>query len=191
MNEATDFERSTVSNEEGLFSFPLVQPGVYSVIAEMNAFKPPSRIGVEVGTQQSVAVDIEMSLGAVTEVVEVSEQVRVLESSSASGGTVLDTRKIADRPDSRRNPFVVAAVTPGVVPSENPQFNRIQDQFGSSMIVIAGGPPVGKNYYQDRIPMGLIDSHDRLCGHSQRESALESGVSRQRPRRSDLVVGRR
>ncbi len=165
MNEATDFERSTGSNEEGLFSFPRVEPGVYSVIADMNAFKPLSHIGVAVGTQQSVAVEIEMSLGAVTEVVQVSEQVQVLASSSASGGTVLDTRKIADRPDSWGNPSVMAAVPPGVVPSGNPQFSRIEDQFGSSMIVIAGGPPVGKTYYPDEIPMGIIGSHDRPCGH--------------------------
>jgi len=157
-NEATGVARTTVSNESGLYVFSNVDPGTYSVAAEAPGFKRSLRSGIAVGTQQFVNLDLTLEIGEVTEVLTVTGQAPVIESATASGGTVLENQMLADLPNSGRNPFMMAAVTPTVVPSGNPQFNRMQDQSGSSMITIAGGPVRGNNYYLDGVPITDIQN---------------------------------
>ena len=158
-NEATAVERSTISNEVGLYTFTSVDPATYSIVAEAPGFKSYLQTGIAIGTQQFLDLDLNMALGDVTEVVTVTEELPVLESATASGGTLLDNQKIAELPNSGRNPFMMSALTPGVVPSGNPRFNRMQDQSGSSQITIAGGPVRGNNYYLDGVP--ITDSQNR------------------------------
>lgn len=158
-NEATAVERSTISNEVGLYTFTSVDPAKYSIVAAAPGFKSFLQQNVAVGTQQIIDLDIAMEIGEVTEVVTVTEELPVLESATASGGTLLDSQKISELPNSGRNPFMMSALTPGVVPSGNPMFNRMQDQSGSSQITIAGGPVRGNNYYLDGVP--ITDSQNR------------------------------
>ena len=54
-------------------------------------------------------------------------------------------------PTAARNPFFLAITTPNVVPSGNPQFQRMQDQFTTSALSIAGGPRRGNNYTLDGV----------------------------------------
>lgn len=155
----TKLQRSTIANEEGLYVFTSVEPATYSVMVEVPGFKTFEQSNVVVGTQQFVDVDVTLEVGEVSEVVTVTEELPVIESATASGGTVLDNQKLADLPNSGRNPFMMSMVTPGVVPVNNPQFNRMQDQSGSSQISIAGGPVRGNNYYLDGVP--ITDGQNR------------------------------
>ena len=159
INQATAVTRATISNEVGLYTFTSVDPATYRIEAESPGFKKFEQPGVVVETQQFIDADVTMEVGEVTEVITVTEQVPVIESASASGGTVLDNQKLMDLPNSGRNPFMMSVLTPGVVPSGNPQFNRMQDQSGSSMITIAGGPVRGNNYYLDGVP--ITDAQNR------------------------------
>ncbi len=173
-NAATSVARTTVSNEAGLYTFTSIEPATYKLKAESPGFKVFEQSGVVVGTQQIIDADVKMEVGEVTEVVTVTEQAPVIESATASGGTVLDNQKLADLPNSGRNPFMMSVVTPGVIPSGNPQFNRMQDQSGSSMITIAGGPVRGNNYYLDGVP--ITDAQNRAIIIPTIEAVMEVKV---------------
>ena len=56
----------------------------------------------------------------------------------------------------------------------NPQFNRMQDQSGSSQISIAGGPVRGNNYYLDGVP--ITDVQNRAIIIPTIESVMEVKV---------------
>src|SRR6266446_10665771 len=49
-NTATGAARDTVTNGEGLYSIPALNPGIYNVRAELTGFAPPLREGLEVLT---------------------------------------------------------------------------------------------------------------------------------------------
>lgn len=173
-NQATSVARSTVSNEGGLYTFTSVDPATYIILVESPGFKVIEQTDVAVETQQFVDVDLVMEVGELSEVVTVTEQVPVIESATASGGTLLDNQKLSELPNSGRNPFMMSMLTPGVVPVGNPQFNRMQDQSGSSQISIAGGPVRGNNYYLDGVP--ITDGQNRAIIIPTIEAVMEVKV---------------
>ncbi|MEZ5356471.1 MAG: TonB-dependent receptor [Bryobacteraceae bacterium] len=156
--QATNVSRSTLSNDAGEYSFPAVNPEAYSITVESPGFKFASR-QVTVQTQTFLTVDVAMELGNVTETVNVTEEVPLMETANASTGQVVDRQKLVDLPNLGRNPFMMSKIAQNVVPAGNPIYNRMQDQSGSSQISIAGGPVRGNNYLLDGIP--ITDSVNR------------------------------
>src|SRR5580692_6810374 len=158
-NQGTNVARSELSNASGEFSFSQVDPGTYTLTAESPGFKRVEQRSIIVGTQEFLTIDLKMEVGAVSESVQVTEEVPPLESSNASQGQVLDNQKLSDLPNLGRNPFMLSKIVPNVIPVGNPAYNRMEDQSGSSQISIAGGPVRGNNYLLDGIP--ITDSDNR------------------------------
>ena len=94
-----------------------------------------------------------LEVGSVSETINVTEEVPLMETANASNGQVIDRQKIVDLPNLGRNPFMMAKIAPNVVQAGDPRFNRMQDQSGSSQISIAGGPVRGNNYLIDGVPI--------------------------------------
>jgi hypothetical protein len=157
-NEGTNAQRSTVTVSAGEFVFNELVPGSYGLVVEAAGFKKFEQKGIIVGTQQQVSVDAKLQLGQVTESIEVSGTVSLVEESNASQGQVIDNQKLTELPNLGRNPFMLSKLAQNVVPVGNPAYNRMEDQSGSSQISIAGGPVRGNNYLIDGIPITDADN---------------------------------
>jgi len=72
-NTATNALRSTVTNEAGIYSFPALVPGLYSVKVDLPGFQPVVRPNIELQVQQTARVDFTLAVGQTTETVQVSE----------------------------------------------------------------------------------------------------------------------
>ncbi len=171
INEGTNESRSGITNGSGFYDFPDVVPATYTVTAESPSFKKFEHKNVLVGTQEFVTVDAKLEVGAVTESVLVNEEMPLVESSNASQGQVLDNQKLTELPNLGRNPFMLSRLAQNVVPVGPPAYNRMEDQSGSSMISIAGGPVRGNNYLLDGIP--ITDANNRAIIIPTLESVQE------------------
>ena len=60
-------------------------------------------------------MDVPLTVGNVSETVEISEKAVLLEAESSSLGQVINNRQVVDLPLNGRNPFALASLTPGVV----------------------------------------------------------------------------
>ncbi len=158
-DQATNESRNTITSSAGEYVFNAVDPATYSITAEMPSFKKFVRRDIVVATQEVLTSDIQMELGAVSQSVEVTEEVPLVESSNASNGQVINSQEMTDLPNLGRNPFLLAKLSTNVVPVGDPRFNRFQDQSGSSQISVAGGPIRGNNYLIDGVP--ITDSENR------------------------------
>ena len=152
VDEAGGGQRATISTAEG-FSFSQVVPATYTVVAEAPGFKRFERKHVIVATQETVSLDLKMEIGSVSESVQVTEEVSLIDTSNASQGQVLDRQQLVDLPNLGRNPFMMSKLAQNVTPVGDPHYNRMEDQSGSSQISIAGGPVRGNNYLLDGIPI--------------------------------------
>ncbi len=85
-NVATNASRQTLTNEAGLYNFPAVQPGIYTLRAEKEGFRTFVRTGIEVQVQLSARVDIDLQVGAVTETVEVRAESGLLQTEKGQSG---------------------------------------------------------------------------------------------------------
>jgi hypothetical protein len=132
-------QRSNVSSEtksdtRGVYLFPALRPGMYRMEAEASGFRKLVRSGIEVRVNDSLTVDLSLTLGAVTESVEVTGAAPLVESQSGAIGNVIENRKIANLPLNTRNPFQLALLSPGVIPGPN-----FSDAFNTSANFIING----------------------------------------------------
>jgi hypothetical protein len=111
---ATGETRETVTNAEGLYSFPLIDVGEYTVRVEAPGFKTAEQRNIAVQLQQKARVDIQMQVGATTETIEVSAQAVLLKTEDASVGGNIDNRRVVELPLNGRNVATLAVLIPGV-----------------------------------------------------------------------------
>lgn len=153
VNQSTNGSRATLSNPQGEYAFTAIDPATYALVVEAPGFKKFEQKGVVVGTQQFLTLDATMEVGAVSESIQVNEEVPLIETANASQGQVLDRQQLTDLPNLGRNPFMMSKLAQNVTPVGDPHYNRMEDQSGSSQITIAGGPVRGNNYLVDGIPI--------------------------------------
>jgi trimeric autotransporter adhesin len=153
INEGTNTTRETISNGVGEYSFPAVDPAVYSIKAAVQGYKTFERKGVRIGTQQQVAMDLSLELGAIEETITVTADAPLIETSNASTGDVLDTKTLESIPTPGRSVFLMANLQPTVQTSGNAHWNRMQDQVGNSAMSMGGGAVRANNYLVDGFPV--------------------------------------
>ena len=146
INEATNAVRSVTTNEVGEYSFPSVLPGTYTVRAALAGFRTEERTGLPIATQQTLTMDFTLEVGALSEQITVRAEAPVVERASASVATTMTASQITAIPLFGRNTFYTAIATPSVIQSGDPQFVRYQDQSGSSLLSLGGGPRRGNAY---------------------------------------------
>jgi hypothetical protein len=152
-NEATHIKRSAETNGAGEYVFTALDPSTYSLAVEATGFKKYEAKGIIVATQQSVTLDVALTLGEMSQIVEVTAASPLIDNSTASNGLVIDSQKLENLPNAGRNPFFFSKLDNNVTQVGDPRFVRFQDQSGSSTISLAGGPISGNNYEIDNIPI--------------------------------------
>jgi len=113
-NAATNAARATTTNNEGIYSFPALLPGTYSVKVDKAGFKTFNQSNIEVQVQANVRVDVAMQLGQVSETIEVSSSAASLQTENATVGTVVDQKRIVELPLNGRNYLQLTALAPNV-----------------------------------------------------------------------------
>ena len=151
INEGTADARSAQTSTSGEYAFTQIVPGKYKIAVEFSGFKKYTRDAISLETQQQLTIDIKMEVGNVNESVQVTEEIPLIETATASQGQVIDRQKLIDLPNLGRNPYMFSRLSPNVQVVGNPAYARMQDQSGSSMISIAGGPVRGNNYLLDGV----------------------------------------
>lgn len=130
----------TISGQDGLYTIPLLPPSSYRLTAEAQGFKKYDRTGITLGANERVGLDIEMSVGAITETISVTAEAPILTTTTASTGQVISTRQIENMPLSGRTPLALAQLAFGVTPTDDPRFTRPFDNAGPSGFSMGGAP---------------------------------------------------
>ena len=79
VEEATSVSSSTVSNDKGEYSFPVLNPGTYMLVVEAPGFKKLEQKGITIITQTANTQDAKLDIGQVTETIDVTAQAELLE----------------------------------------------------------------------------------------------------------------
>ncbi|MSV30309.1 MAG: carboxypeptidase regulatory-like domain-containing protein [Bryobacterales bacterium] len=113
-NTETNVARGVSTNEDGIYSVPALNPGMYEIRVEKNGFKSASRGNIELQVQQTARVDFSLDVGQVSETVEVTGAVPLLTTENATVGTVIEKQRITDLPLNGRNFLSLVALSPNV-----------------------------------------------------------------------------
>src|SRR5688572_25648719 len=71
-NQNTGVVRTTVSNEEGAYYLPGLEPGMYRIATELPGFQSPTRENVTLGVNATITIDFQMSIAGLNEAVTVT-----------------------------------------------------------------------------------------------------------------------
>src|SRR5690242_13169292 len=115
---ATNTDRNTTqftrTNETGGYVLAALNPGNYSISAELPGFRRFARDGVVMQVNQVARIDIRLDLGTVEAAVEVKAAAPLLETETSGRGSVIDRQKIMELPLNGRNYDQLALLAPGV-----------------------------------------------------------------------------
>ena len=105
--------RTSTTDATGEYRFANLPPGVYIVKAELTGFKAAEQQDVRVGIDRVAQVDLQLSIGGVSEVVNVSAAATMVDTTSAAAG-INATPEVFNRLPTRRDFYAVAQLAPGV-----------------------------------------------------------------------------
>ena len=94
--------KSFTTDSEGRYFAPFLTPGTYTVRAELQGFKPVEQRNVDVRLGQRLELNLTMTVGGVTETVDVTGSSPVIDTSSTTIGANLDSELLNRVPVQRR-----------------------------------------------------------------------------------------
>jgi hypothetical protein len=102
-NLTTGLVRETVTAENGTYLLPNLPPGVYELEVHAQGFRPYRQERIELTIGQNTTLDVQLEVGEVTEMVTVTGQAILLDTSKTEISQVVSERQIQDLPISGRN----------------------------------------------------------------------------------------
>ena len=114
IHTGTNFTQNSLTNEEGIYRVLSLQPGLYRVTFEAQGFKKAVRENIELRTGDTLAVDMAMQVGSVSESVEVSGGVALLETETSATGSVVSGDVLYDMPLYQRFVNSTLNIVPGM-----------------------------------------------------------------------------
>ncbi|HEX8560763.1 MAG TPA: carboxypeptidase-like regulatory domain-containing protein [Pyrinomonadaceae bacterium] len=150
-NVETNVANTVTTNEEGNYSFPLLNPGRYTLTVTASGFANSTRENIEIRVADRLTLDVPLSVTGVGETVTTVASAPVLETGSVSTGTTISTQQISELPLAEGTAYQLATLAPGVSYTGNPQFIgptsngnlaafRTNGATGSNQITLDGSP---------------------------------------------------
>jgi hypothetical protein len=147
---AKDAERGTVwnskTNDSGIYNLPRLPIGRYEVRVEANGFQTAVHQAFDLALNQTATIDVTMTIGQVSQQVEVTSAAPVLQTQTTEVGNVMEAHAIANLPLETRNYNQLTLLGPGAVTISPASFNTGQKTFNAARPNLNGNREQA-NYY--------------------------------------------
>ena len=120
---ATNETQTATSAGDGLYSFPYLRVGTYSVTVEVAGFKTAVRNDIVLNVQDRKQVDFQLQVGSSQQEVEVTTEAPLLDTQTADVGNVVSGQQATDLPLNGRRYDALTELTAGVNTS-SPSFQQ-------------------------------------------------------------------
>ena len=145
---ATGLVRSTVTNESGAYTFPNLPIGPYRLEAALPGFRSYVQTGIVLQVNDSPVVAAVLTVGQVSEAVEVTADAALIETRTTGVGQVIDNQRVLELPLNGREAtqliFLSGMATPGTGATSTTTRN-----YPTIQVAVAGGLATGVAYNLD------------------------------------------
>ncbi len=115
--EGTGFSRTALTDAEGLYVIPSLQPAKYALSVEARGFSTSKNSGIELLADQTLTVNFSLKLGMTTEIVVVSGNAVQVDTSTSTLKQVIEQQRLVELPLNGRNAAQLTLLVPGAVNS--------------------------------------------------------------------------
>ena len=113
-NEATGVSLNTQTTASGDYSFPTVPVGTYTLSFDLSGFKNSIQKGVGLDLNQVITLNMTLQIGGSKEVIEVTSEAPLVDTTSTQLGAVMDSRQVSQLPLNARDTYQLLQLQPGV-----------------------------------------------------------------------------
>ena len=144
LNTATEIKQTTITNEQGTYSFPILPVGEYEVDITADGFRPSRTKGVVVNINAALTVDITLEVNEKNEIVTVAESGARVETSDTQLGQAIDSNQVAGLPLNGRSYTDLFAIQTGVTPLTTSAAGNSTSGGGFGTVPVAGNGDTGQ-----------------------------------------------
>ncbi|NOT48471.1 MAG: carboxypeptidase regulatory-like domain-containing protein, partial [Acidobacteria bacterium] len=113
-NKETNQSQKTETSDGGFYRFSNLAPGLYSLSVEKADFKKGVTDNVKVDAEAVTGVDLTLEAGVISETVTVQAEDVALQTEDANIRKTITNAEVLSLPQSGRDPYELARLTPGV-----------------------------------------------------------------------------
>ena len=140
--------RSTVTDERGQYRLPELRPGMYTVTFSLPGFATLKREGLELRTNFTAQVDVELKVSQLQETITVTGATPLVDVQSATQQRTV-SREVLDTVPTAKSVLGIAALIPAVVEPPNAQDVGGSKGERSVRITVHGGKTFDSRLLQD------------------------------------------
>ena len=158
--------RETTTNDSGVFVFSNLSPGSYEVRIRAEGFKDKvssAPITLQVG--ETVTLDATLEVGSVGEIVDLTAEVPLVQTSTSAVADTIDSRDIKSLPLNGRNYLELALLVPGNSPAPN------FDPTKTNTVVISSAGQLGRG---GNVTVDGADNNDDVVGGAVQNISQEA-----------------
>jgi len=156
-NTETGYSRTTKSGGDGVYQFLEVPPATYVLTVTAQGFATLKQEHVTLQVSQPATLDVAMQVRGTTEVVEVSSEAPLVNTTDATQGNVFNSTQLINLPSEGRDPVAILSLQPGVS-----YIGTNVDQTADSR----GGSVAGARSDQTNVTLDGLDNNDQLTGNA-------------------------
>jgi len=114
-NTSTGVVRTSVTNDEGAFFLPGLDPGIYNIQSELPGFQTSVRERVTLAVNSTITIDFKLALANVTEAVTVTGDAPLIEVTQSKVASSIEAKELESLPMITRSLSGMLALLPGAV----------------------------------------------------------------------------
>src|SRR5262249_22085743 len=114
IHESTGTTVKQTSNNAGLYAFPSMPVGSYTVVVEAPGFKTARQTGNILAVGVPLTVNVTLQVGSATDVINVEAAAEQINTTNATLGNVVEQQAVKTLPLNGRNPLNLIVLEPGV-----------------------------------------------------------------------------
>jgi hypothetical protein len=181
--------QQTRTNESGNWSVQYLLPGHYRFTITAPGFKTETRQGITLQTADNKQIDVQLQIGSSSESIEVTAEAPLIDTTSATSGTVITKEEISEMPSQSHVATLLATLSPGVIQQDqNGNVVRMWSYLGASQFTADGGRnnTYSNNFQLDGMPntqhggnISFIPPSDSLQEFRVQTNAYDASIGRQ------------
>lgn len=150
-NVETGVHQTTVTNAQGVYTMPFLQPGPYTLTVTIQGFESATRSDIQLVINQVAGIDFTLQIGSAKQAVSVGADAEILQTQEASVGQDVDTKTVSTLPLNGRDYTQLVTLAAGAAPNTN---SRAKNGFTLN----------GSQTFQNTILLDGIDNNNYILG---------------------------
>ncbi len=138
-NTDTLVKRTVTSDNSGLYTFPNVPVGTYSLSVTATGFQSYTQTGIVLEVGSSIAVKVTMNVGTANEHVEVRAEGLALQTEDATFKQTIDQQTVTEMPLNGRQMTALITLSGGSTAAPSGDFTGSKYSYQTIAVSVAGG----------------------------------------------------